>query len=236
LEFHVLPPSSSRLRIPRVPLTGRPSVTTRRSSLNTGTLGPRAGQLAALLHEPRAGYAVQSLVRSALIPSIRRSAIIKVSAGPIALHRESSRSFSTADVGRLGARHWRVLPRRGDHVNSSWILAIVAALAERRYARRASKELLELLRMVQTEQPELSGRALYQAVITRRLGANQKRAGEIVRRAEESFTDWPSERELRFRDVVHYQVFDEFTHSGPGRDNTRTNMGRVVARIIPEQL
>ena len=121
-------------------------------------------------------------------------------------------------------------------MNSSWILAIVAALAERRYARRASKELLELLRVVRREQPELSGRALYQAVITRRLGANQKRAGEIVRRAEESFTDWPSERELRFRHVVHYQVFDEFTHSGPGRDNTRTNMGRVVARIIPEQL
>jgi hypothetical protein len=115
-------------------------------------------------------------------------------------------------------------------------LGIFSALAERRYAKQASKELLELFRVVHTEQPQLSGRALYQAVITRRLGADQKRAGEIVRRAEESFTDWPAERELRFRHVVHYQVFDEFTHSAPGRENTRTNMGRVVARIIPEQL
>ena len=81
----------------------------------------------------------------------------------------------------------------------------------------------------------MSGRALYHAVITRRLGANQKRAGEIVRRAEVSFTNWPAEKELRFHHVVHYQVFDEFTHSGPGRENTRTNVGRVVARIIPEQ-
>jgi hypothetical protein len=121
-------------------------------------------------------------------------------------------------------------------MDGSWIVAIFSEMAERRYARRASKELLVLFRLVQSEQPELSGRALYQAVITRRLGANQKRAGEIVRRAEVSFTEWPLEKELRFRHVVHYQVFDEFTHSGPGRETTRSNMGRVVARIIPEQI
>ena len=103
-------------------------------------------------------------------------------------------------------------------MHSSWLRAIMSVLAERRYARRASRELLELLHVVQREQPELSGRTLYQAVITRRLGANQKRAAEIVRRAEVTFTEWPSEKELRFRHVVHYQVFDEFTHSGPGRE------------------
>jgi hypothetical protein len=119
---------------------------------------------------------------------------------------------------------------------SSRHLGILAAFAERRYARQASQELLKLFHLVHAEQPQLSGRALYQAVITRRLGADQKKAGEIVRRAEESFTDWPAERELRFRHVVHYQVFNEFTHSGPGRENTRTNMGRAVARIIPEEL
>jgi hypothetical protein len=121
-------------------------------------------------------------------------------------------------------------------MDGSWIVALFSVVAERRYARRASQELLELFQMVRSEQPELSGRELYQAVITRRLGANQKRAAEIVRRAEASFTAWPSDKELRFRHVVHYQVFEEFTHSGPGRENTRTNMGRVVARIIPEQL
>lgn len=121
-------------------------------------------------------------------------------------------------------------------MDGSWIATIFSEIAERRYARRASTELLELFHRVRNELPELSGRALYQAVIARRLGANDKRAGEIVRRAEVSFTDWPSEKELQFRHVVHYQVFDEFTHSGPGRENTRSNMGRVVARIIPEQL
>jgi len=86
------------------------------------------------------------------------------------------------------------------------------------------------------EHPQLDGRSLYEAVIARRLGPASNRAAEIVRRAEESFTDWPVERELRFRDVVHYQIFDEYTHLGSERSGTRTNIGVVVARIIPEEI
>ena len=121
-------------------------------------------------------------------------------------------------------------------MDGSWIAAIFSEIAERRYARRASTELLELFHRVRSELPELSGRALYQAVIARRLGANEKRAGEILRRAEESFTDWPVERELRFRHVVHYLIFEEYTHGGKAREGTRINMGVVVARIVPEEI
>jgi hypothetical protein len=113
---------------------------------------------------------------------------------------------------------------------------IFSAQAERRYARQASGELLELLRAVQREHPELSGKMLYRAVIARRLGCDDRKAAEIVLRAEESFTDWPVERQLQFRHVVHYQVFHEFTHSTLERQGTRTNMGLVVARIIPEDV
>jgi hypothetical protein len=115
-------------------------------------------------------------------------------------------------------------------------LGIFSAQAERRYARKASAELLELFHRVRQEDPQLSGRTLYQAVIAQRLGSDNRKAAERVLRAEESFTDWPVERVLRFRHVVHYQVFVEFTHSGPAREATRTNMGVVVARIIPEIL
>jgi hypothetical protein len=115
-------------------------------------------------------------------------------------------------------------------------LGIFSVQAERRYARRASKQLLELLRAVRREHPELSGRTLYRAVIARHLRSDARKAAEVVLRAEESFTDWPVERELRFRHIVHYQVFDEFTHTGPERKGTRSNIGVVVARIIPEDL
>jgi hypothetical protein len=109
-------------------------------------------------------------------------------------------------------------------------------LAEKRYARHASRELLELLRREQREHPERSGRSLYEAVVARRLGPQALRAAEVVRHAEESFTDWPVERELRFRHVAHYLIFHEYTHGAKARQGTRSNIGGAVARVIPEDL
>ena len=116
-------------------------------------------------------------------------------------------------------------------------LGLFAGPAERRYAKEASEQLLDLFRREQGEHPELKGRALYEAVTARRLGLNPPiSATEIVRRAEESFADWPVEREVRFRDVVHYLIFDEYMRAGKARAGTKTNMGAVVARIIPEEI
>ena len=115
-------------------------------------------------------------------------------------------------------------------------LGVFVAHAERRYARQASRQLLELFRREHREHPHLTGRTLYEAVIARRLGPDASSAADIVRRAEESFTDWPVERELRFRHVVHYQIFDEYQRHTPTRQGTRTNMGEVVARIIPAEI
>ena len=109
-------------------------------------------------------------------------------------------------------------------------------LAEKRYARHASREPLELLRLEQREHPERSGRTLYEAVVARRLGPQAISAAEVIRRAEESFTDWPVERELRFRHVAHYLIFHEYTHGAKVRQGTRSNIGGAVARIIPEDV
>jgi hypothetical protein len=116
-------------------------------------------------------------------------------------------------------------------------LPVFAARAERRYAKEASRQLLELFWREQQEHPELKGQALYAATIARRLGSNPPlSAAEIVRRAAESFADWPRDRELKFRDVVHYQIFDEYIHQGEERLGTRTNIGVAVVRVIPEEL
>ena len=116
-------------------------------------------------------------------------------------------------------------------------LGLFAGHAERRYAKEASEQLLELFWREQRERPELKGRPLYEAVAARRLGTNPPiSAVEIVKRAEESFADWPVEREVRFRDVVHYLIFHEYMRAGKARDGTKTNMGEVVARIIPEDV
>jgi len=101
----------------------------------------------------------------------------------------------------------------------------------------ASRQLLELYLREQRERPELKGRPLYEAIIARRLGSDPPlSAVQIVRRAEESFVDWPRDRQLKFRDVVHYQIFAEYMRQGEVRNGTRSNIGVVVARIIPDEL
>jgi hypothetical protein len=116
-------------------------------------------------------------------------------------------------------------------------LGVFVAHIERRYAKGASRQLLKLFRHEQREHPELKGRALYEAVIARRLGSDSSlSAAEIVRRAQESFADWPRDRELKFRDVAHYQIFDEYMRQSEVRVGTRTDFRVAVARIIPDEL
>ncbi|HEY0768140.1 MAG TPA: hypothetical protein VGD47_09305 [Steroidobacteraceae bacterium] len=115
-------------------------------------------------------------------------------------------------------------------------LGVFVAYDERHYATQASRQLLELYQLERREHPDSSGRLLYEAVVARRLGADSSRAAEVVLRAAESFTDWPVERELRFRHVVHYQIFTEYVRQTSERQGTRTNIGGVVARIIPEEI
>jgi len=113
---------------------------------------------------------------------------------------------------------------------------ISVAHAERSYAKQASAELLDLYWRKRRENPQMGARALYEAVVAQRLGAQASRTREIMRRVEESFTDWPVERELRFRHVVHYLIFDEYMRTGNARGGTRTNMAAAVASIIAEEL
>jgi hypothetical protein len=115
-------------------------------------------------------------------------------------------------------------------------LANLFVWTEGRYAKRASSELLQLYWSVRQAQPELAGRALYEAVVARRLTARSTDAATIVRRAAESFADWPVDRGLQFRDVVHYLVFDEYLRSFTTRKGTRESLGKVVSRIIPSDL
>jgi hypothetical protein len=111
---------------------------------------------------------------------------------------------------------------------------LFGALAERRYARDASAQLMELYRQQRQKHPEMSKRALYENVVAQRLGPQAVRAESLVRRAEESFTHWPVDRDLQFRHVVHYLIFYEYTLLDPARKSTMTNMGAAVAQVIPE--
>ena len=117
-----------------------------------------------------------------------------------------------------------------------WLRLPGALLAERRFASQASRELLDLYTRAKLEEPQLSGRALYERVVIRRSGLDARGAAGVLLRAEESFCDWPSGRDLKFHDVVQYVVIDEYLRSHVGHVGTRTNMVNVVARVIPQDL
>jgi hypothetical protein len=119
---------------------------------------------------------------------------------------------------------------------SKWLLVPgVRLLAESWFAWQASHELLDSYQRVHREEPELIGKTLYERIVIRRSGLDVNAAAGVLRRAEQSFCEWPSERDLKFRDVVRYIVIQEYlgSHTAVG---TYTNMGKVVARVIPDHL
>ena len=109
-------------------------------------------------------------------------------------------------------------------------------LSEWWYVRRASRDLLKGFARVRAEEPELRGRSLYARVLVRRSGLDPKEAERVLRRAEQSFTDWESDRTVRFRDVVVCFVFEQFSQRYHNRAGAQTRMGRIVARVIPAEL
>jgi transposase-like protein len=109
---------------------------------------------------------------------------------------------------------------------------------ERQHAARTSRELLALYRKVAAARPGLRREDLYRQVVMARLGGGTRAAAdEILDRATESFATWPAERPLTFRDIVHYfAVSDYLSSNNDVASWTQENMGRVVARLVPDDL
>ena len=124
----------------------------------------------------------------------------------------------------------------------SWARKLLGPLfvgwQERQHAARTSRELLTLYRKVAVARPGLRREELYRQVVLAHLGGGTMAAAdEILDRATESFATWPAERPLTFRDVVHYFAVSDYlaaNHDIAGW--TQENMGRVVAKLVPDDL
>src|SRR5438067_3780288 len=95
---------------------------------------------------------------------------------------------------------------------------LFVAHAERKYARQASTQLLDLYWQQRGAQPDLADRVLYEGVVAQRLGPDASRAGEIIRRAEESFRSEEHTSELQSRfDLVCRLLLEKkkYTHCQP---------------------
>jgi hypothetical protein len=83
-------------------------------------------------------------------------------------------------------------------------LNFVAAMRERRQIRRFCDDSLRLYRKVEAQMPQAPQTERYARFIELSSGVTAATVLTVMRRAEESFADWPNERPLNFRDVVQY--------------------------------
>jgi hypothetical protein len=116
------------------------------------------------------------------------------------------------------------------------VLSFMWAAEEKRYVRRESRKALAMYRVVRAQHPAFTGTALYEQVVAKSTGVSADAARGLVRAAEQSFCEWPRERELTFRDVVHYLCFESFSQSHDDRNWTRTLLREVVDSEIPKDL
>ncbi len=114
---------------------------------------------------------------------------------------------------------------------------LFAGWQEKHHAAKTSRELLKIYRTVAAAHPRLDKRQLYRQIVMVRLGGTLAAAEAVLVRATESFSTWPAERPLTFRDVVHYLAVSDYLASNNDiADWARENMGRVVASHVPDNL
>ena len=129
---------------------------------------------------------------------------------------------------------------------SSWLedalrpLNFVATMRERHQIRLFCDESLKLYRQVEAQMPQSSQTERYARFIELRSGATPAVALTVMRRAEESFADWPNERPLNFRDVVQYLAVTDCLKIDIAVAGVRSRMVDfvidIVGQIIPRDL
>jgi hypothetical protein len=119
---------------------------------------------------------------------------------------------------------------------SRYASQLVGVWHELRFAKRGGRLALARYERLRRERPELAGQALYEVFVCERNALEASAARAILQRAEASFAAWPTDRDLKFLNVVQYVVISEYLASHPKRRGTSTNMARIIAQVIPRHL
>jgi hypothetical protein len=129
---------------------------------------------------------------------------------------------------------------------SSWLedtlrpLNFVATMRERRQIRRFCDESLMLYRQVEAQMPQGSQTERYGRFVELRSGVTPGSVPTVLRRAAESFADWPNERPLNFRDVVQYLAVTDCLKIDIAVAGVRSRIVDfvidIVGQVIPRDL
>jgi len=111
-----------------------------------------------------------------------------------------------------------------------------SAFQEKHFAQRVATDLLELHHREARRDASMHGMELYRRLVMLRMGVDAFTADLLLEQARESFASWPTERPLRFHDVVHMVVIREFKEAHPGVAWFGTNVGQIVAKLVDPRL
>jgi hypothetical protein len=121
---------------------------------------------------------------------------------------------------------------------AGWLARIAALLPgyEQRFARRVSRQLLDLHRSVSARNKRLWGRDLYRQIVIAREGVDAASADALLDRAEQSYARWPASRALMFRDVVHMITVSEFLASHGESPWIHENLRQEIDALVAKHL
>jgi hypothetical protein len=147
--------------------------------------------------------------------------------------RNSLARLASATAEQLAVTADSVLWRAAEHLP---FFARMVAKKEKEYALRQAALMLDICRHLQTENPGISGEALYEMVVQYGLDCDAQKARDIIRGADQSFAQWPDERDVNFRDICNYVIFHQLMAQHTKALGTRADMEAIIAFAIPEGL
>lgn len=115
-------------------------------------------------------------------------------------------------------------------------LHMLVGWRERRFVRACCVELLALYQRTESLHPELSGEPLYRRVVEAKLGREGREVDDVIHGAQVSYAHWPVERELCFRDVVHYLAVSGYCEARGRKPWLRSHVVDVIDAEIPARL
>ena len=103
-------------------------------------------------------------------------------------------------------------------------------------AADCSRRLLTVHRVVAADHPHLSGRRLYEEVVAQFHHCDARTAQAVIRDAEQSYASWPVDRDLSFRDVVHFVAVSEIFAAHSATPWAESDIKRTIEALIPQDV
>lgn len=178
-----------------------------------------------------------------------RQAFIALSGGLRSVKAQAERDAQWRDTGAQGFAPSAAMPLDDSQpavadsgldgrpqTNAGASFGVWRTWRERRMATRCCRKLLSLYETLVADNPHLSGNRLYEGVVAAHNCCDASAARLALKEAAQSYASWPVERDLNFRDVVHYLAVREIFVADSTVPWAQADIKRIIDASIPKDL